>query len=71
MADVKQPKLPEDVAASFKYVGNGAAKYGVGNTTINIETITLAQAEALVAAGAHFLKRKPKRKPKQSETDPT
>ena len=68
MADVKAVKLPEDVANDFKYVGNGAAKYivpGVG--TINVETITPAQAAAIVSR-VHFLQKKAKRKPKADQT---
>lgn len=67
MAEAKTPKLPEDVANDFKYVGNGAVHYVVGGSKVNVETLTPATAEALVAAGVHFLQRK--RKPKAKKTD--
>lgn len=61
------PKLPEDIAAQFKYCGNGAKRYIVGNKTYDITKLTEDQAEALAAAKVHFLKRK--RKPKAKTTD--
>lgn len=67
MAADNTPKLPEDVAAQFKYCGNGAQRYIVGGKTYHVETLTKDQAEALAAAKVHFLKRK--RKPKPKTTD--
>jgi hypothetical protein len=69
MAEAKTPKLPEDVANDFKYVGNGAMRYVVGGKTVNVETLTAAQASALVSAGVHFLQKK--RKAKAKKTDQT
>ena len=67
MAEVKMPKLPEDVANDFKYVGNGAHQYVVNGSKVNVEQLTKATAEALVARGVHFLKRKAKRKTKSTD----
>jgi len=67
MAEVKAVKLPDDVASAFKYVGNGAVKYVVNGKAVNVEQLTKADAEALVAAGVHFLKAKPKPKPKKTD----
>lgn len=67
MAELKEVKLPEDVATAFKYVGNGATRYVVNGKTVNVEQLTTAKAAELVAAGVHFLKAK--RKPKAKKTD--
>lgn len=66
MAELKAPKLPEDVANEFKYVGNGATKYVVNGAKVDVEALTVPTAKALVAAGVHFLKAK--RKPKAKKT---
>lgn len=67
MAEVKMPKLPEDVANDFKYVGNGAHSYVVNGSKVNVEQLTSQQAKALVASGVHFLKPKQKRKAKTTD----
>jgi hypothetical protein len=69
MAELNKVKLPEDVATAFKYVGNGAVNYVVNGKAVNVEQLTIEQAEALVASGVHFLKAKPKSK-KAKATDP-
>lgn len=62
---VTNVKLPESVAADYKYTGNGATRYGVtGFGIVNVETMTKATAAALVARGVHFLAEKTTQKPK-------
>ncbi len=66
MAEVKTPKLPDDVAADFKYVGNWQTRFVLpkhNNLKVNVETLTPKTAEAIVG-NVSFLKRKQKRTPK-------
>lgn len=68
MAEKHNVKLPEDVAAAYKYVGTGHTRFTLpqhGNRKIDLETITLADAERF--ADLVFLKRKPKPKAPPTE----
>ncbi|MGB1316659.1 MAG: hypothetical protein ACPG5W_00560 [Flavobacteriales bacterium] len=70
MATKTNVKLPEDVAAKFKYCGAGhkifVLPYPLGGGRVDVETLSLATAEK-IANKVHFLKRKPTPKARKKE----